>query len=71
MPGLARTAATTASSADGGNLAGPWVRGWGHHALEFNISVFHGVKLSEVGLVSIDRSFDNIQSWALDAILEP
>ena len=69
-PGLARTATATASRADGGDLAGPWVRGRGHRALEFVISIFHSIKSSEVGLVSVDRSLDSIQSWTPNAILE-
>jgi len=45
--GLARTAVATSSSANGGNLAGPWVESRGQSALEVHISVFNGVELSE------------------------
>ena len=61
-PGLARTAAATSSSADGGNLAGLWVRNWGQSALKVHISVFNGVESSEEGLVSVNRSLNSIQS---------
>ena len=47
------------------------VKGWVHSALEVNVSVFNGVELGVLFLVSSDRSFDSIQGHALDAILEP
>ena len=53
-PGLVRTAAATSSSADGGNLAGPWVRSRGQSALEVHISIFNRVESSEEGLVSVN-----------------
>ncbi len=52
-------------------MAGPWVKVRGHSALEVNVSVFNGVELGVLFLVSSDHSFDSIQGCALDAILEP
>jgi hypothetical protein len=37
-----------------GNLSGPWVIGWIFCALEFYISVLNRVKVSKIGMVSID-----------------
>jgi hypothetical protein len=37
-----------------GYLPGLWVIGWVLSALDLNVSVFHRVKVSKIGLVSID-----------------
>ncbi len=37
-----------------GNLLGPWVIGWVVCALEFHISFLNRVKVSKIGMVSID-----------------
>ncbi len=37
-----------------GELSGPWVIGWVVCALEFHISILNRVKVSKIGMVSID-----------------
>jgi hypothetical protein len=37
-----------------GILSGPWVIGWVVCALEFHISVLNSVKVSKIGMFSID-----------------
>ncbi len=37
-----------------GYLPGLWVIGWVLSALELNVSIFHRVKVSKIGTVSID-----------------
>ncbi len=54
-----------------GYFPGLWVIGWVLSMLELNVSIFHRVKVSKIGTVSIDRRLHCIKGGIPDLILEP
>jgi hypothetical protein len=54
-----------------GNLLGLWVIGRVVCALEFHISILNRVKVSKIGMVSIDWRLHSIERGVPDSILEP